>query len=1126
MEWNRSLEQITGLTKKKVIGLFAWDVQYQLLIDKRKNTKAIASAKKIIKTALRTGEGPLFNQILNAEYRHQDGSNHIAQQKFFPIRVGESYWIGMISLNITETEKLQTEMRTLSRAINQTDSAIVITDLAGTIEFVNPAFTNISGFSIQEAIGQNPSILNSGEMEPDIYKTLWKTITDGNVWEGEFLNRNKSGELYWEYATISPIKNEDGIITHFVGVKENLTERKLADISLRESEEKFRTLAEQSPNMIFITKESRIVYANDKSEEELGYTKDELYSPDFNYHSLTSPEYKDTVIDNYRAHFDGQDIPPIEYSLLTKEGKRKNVILSSKLIRYQGDAAILGTVTDITDRKQVEDLIKRQILQQQALVNCSQTLMVATGTELDNLAVITKALEYLRQGTSTNRAYLFNNFLDPHEGECLGIIAESCAPGIKAHILNPANKKTPWSQVPLALYNSLQSGNAFGGPVKRIFEDSSSMDIFLPPLQSIMTFPVTIEDHFWGFLGFDDCEKLREWDESEIFLLRTASEMIGNAIQRWGEKISLLESHNKLGNRVDKRTAELAETIETLQQEVMNRHLAENKLESRLQCARKLADISMVLMETNDLKEILPSVLKDIGDMLDASQVVLDFVSDQANRAITHYEWSADHIPSLQSKFDFLNNPWIGSQLFNNESVYIPYPEKLPPEANELRLFIKEHKVKSLLFYPIQTDNRLAAILVCRDFVPTNSDPRERLDMVKVLVSNITSEFERESIIDSLEQRVVSQTRELSALYDMTMLASEKIDATDVLEPALERIMDLTGCLDASVHIFSEDMTSLELVSHRGLRTGSDCNLENSTNHFKEWLTGHDEPILEVLSEQFKILPKEIQFNNVKKYLGILMHGQGKVMGILSCYWNSPASLSVSKASLLISMADQIGIIIENQRLRAREKERTILAERQRLARDLHDSVTQSLFSITLYARSGHDALKDQDKDKLNNILQRLETTAGDVLKEMRLLLHQLRPLALEHGGIKEAIEHRFDQIERRVGIKATFECPSPRTKLPSLIEEALHFLITESLNNSLKHAQASEVKVKIQEHQTTYSADITDNGCGFDVTHQKSGMGLNNLEDRVQEIGGSLEINSEPGKGTHIGFVFPSSKE
>ena len=211
--------------------------------------------------------------------------------------------------------------------------------------------------------------------------------------------------------------------------------------------------------------------------------------------------------------------------------------------------------------------------------------------------------------------------------------------------------------------------------------------------------------------------------------------------------------------------------------------------------------------------------------------------------------------------------------------------------------------------------------------------------------------------------------------------------------------------------------------------------------------------------------------------------------------------------------------------MRIRAEERAILAERQRLARDLHDSVTQSLYSLTLYARSGRDALQDQDEGKLNDILPKLETTAGDILKEMRLLLHQLRPLALEHGGLKEAIEHRFDQIERRVGIKATYKCPA-RVELSSQIEETLLFLITEALNNSLKHAQASEVEIKIQEHQGKYSVNITDNGCGFNVTQRGSGMGLLNMEERARDIGGSLEVNSKPGKGTQISLVFPSSKE
>jgi PAS domain S-box-containing protein len=129
-------------------------------------------------------------------------------------------------------------------------------------------------------------------------------------------------------------------------------------VSLRESEEKFKNLAEQSPSMIFINNNGKVVYVNKKCEEVMGYKKEEFYSPDFSWHTLIAPEYMNIMMANYKEHMRGKDVPPVEYELITKEGKRFDAILSTKLINYEGKQAILGTATDITERIQAEKVLR------------------------------------------------------------------------------------------------------------------------------------------------------------------------------------------------------------------------------------------------------------------------------------------------------------------------------------------------------------------------------------------------------------------------------------------------------------------------------------------------------------------------------------------------------------------------------------------------------------------------------------------------------------------------------------------------------------------------------------------------------------------------------------------------
>ncbi|KPK29054.1 MAG: hypothetical protein AMJ61_00360 [Desulfobacterales bacterium SG8_35_2] len=124
-------------------------------------------------------------------------------------------------------------MRKLSSAVEQSASIIIITDNNGKIEYVNPKFTEVTGFSREEVHGQNPNIIKGEKTPPEIYQELWSTIIKGKEWKGELHNKKKNNESYWALASISPIKNADGSITHFLGVQEDITERKISDDALK-----------------------------------------------------------------------------------------------------------------------------------------------------------------------------------------------------------------------------------------------------------------------------------------------------------------------------------------------------------------------------------------------------------------------------------------------------------------------------------------------------------------------------------------------------------------------------------------------------------------------------------------------------------------------------------------------------------------------------------------------------------------------------------------------------------------------------------------------------------------------------------------------------------------------------
>jgi len=165
---------------------------------------------------------------------------------------GQCVAVICIISDLTEFKKNEEALRKFSRAVEQSNNSIVITDLDGTIEFVNPAFTRTSGYTAEEAIGNNQRILKSGKQDDAFYKALWNTLLSEKNWHGEFYNKRKNGELYWELATISPIQNEEGKVTHYLAIKENITERKESELELEQTNQELRRVNQEKNEFLAV----------------------------------------------------------------------------------------------------------------------------------------------------------------------------------------------------------------------------------------------------------------------------------------------------------------------------------------------------------------------------------------------------------------------------------------------------------------------------------------------------------------------------------------------------------------------------------------------------------------------------------------------------------------------------------------------------------------------------------------------------------------------------------------------------------------------------------------------------------------------------------------------------------
>ncbi len=200
-----------------------------------------------------------------------------------------------------------------------------------------------------------------------------------------------------------------------------------------------------------------------------------------------------------------------------------------------------------------------------------------------------------------------------------------------------------------------------------------------------------------------------------------------------------------------------------------------------------------------------------------------------------------------------------------------------------------------------------------------------------------------------------------------------------------------------------------------------------------------------------------------------------------------------------------------------------VTAERNRLARDLHDSVTQALYGMTLYAEAAARLLSGGETEPAAEHLRDLRDTAQEALREMRLLIFELRPSTLEEEGLVAALEARLEAVESRVGLKIHF-VPQVAERLPAELEIGLYRIAQEALNNVLKHAQARQITVTLGREHNRVRMEIADDGVGFDpeLTRACGGWGLRGMEERATQLGGQLIINSRPGAGTCIQVEVP----
>ncbi|MFC2107078.1 PAS domain S-box protein [Bacteroidota bacterium] len=214
------------------------------------------------------------------------------------------------------------EIAKLKAGVEKSPVSIIITDTDANIEYANPVFYDITGYTVNEAIGSNPKILNSGHHSKEFYKNLWEIIKKGDTWIGEFLNKKKNGDLYWESAKISSIRNKEGLITNYIAIKEDITSRKKTEEDLKQSKKKYKDLTNQLPVIVFeLDSQANLVYLNKAGKNlaginELGKTSLLDFFID---------EDKSKIAESLKSNFSGKHVTGNVYKAIDSKGSTRSL---------------------------------------------------------------------------------------------------------------------------------------------------------------------------------------------------------------------------------------------------------------------------------------------------------------------------------------------------------------------------------------------------------------------------------------------------------------------------------------------------------------------------------------------------------------------------------------------------------------------------------------------------------------------------------------------------------------------------------------------------------------------------------------------------------------------------------
>ncbi|HLZ72237.1 MAG TPA: histidine kinase [Dehalococcoidia bacterium] len=370
-----------------------------------------------------------------------------------------------------------------------------------------------------------------------------------------------------------------------------------------------------------------------------------------------------------------------------------------------------------------------------------------------------------------------------------------------------------------------------------------------------------------------------------------------------------------------------------------------------------------------------------------------------------------------------------------------------------------------------------------------------------------------------LAERVRANER-ITALYDVARTVNQSLDPDEVLRLALARLQAHTQMRACVALLRDEETGRFKIVLMEGLGEETAAELsglmeEEGAQEFaagvlrRDGLTPIDLDALPIETQPFRLA------------VAVPLRAKGTDLGVLILATPNASTVSEDEEQLIEGLAKQVGTALEHARLYSQSRQLAVTEERNRLARDLHDSVTQSLFSMSMMAQA-LPSLIERNAGRAAERATRLSDLARGALAEMRMLILELRPAALREMGLVDALERYVPGFSSREDMEATFCVEGLQRRLPHDQEDALFRVVQEALSNVARHAQASRVSVVLQFEPQTASLAVTDDGVGLPEPLPSGGFGMISMRERLERLGGTLTIEPADDHGCRLFATVP----